>query len=129
MLPSTRALALALALAGVAAMILTTACQTLGSARFRSEATASTLDGADAYQINFKITEVLADKEIVIATPRLVFRAGQPANVRVESDIRVINAEAYVQRGQKEPLCLVKTRIHEKGRLIFHHSELIKPSR
>lgn len=118
-----------LTLATVAALIVVTGCQTLSSSRFRSEAVAVKLEGADAYQVSFTISEVAGDQAAVIATPRVVFRAGQPADVRIEKDQRVIKAEAYIQSGQVNPLCLVKTRILENGRQIFHHSEVIEPAR
>jgi len=110
-------------------ILIGTGCQTLNSSRFRSEATATKLDGADAYQVEFVISEIAAGETVVVARPRVVFRAGQPANVRIDNDTRVINAEAYVQAGQADPPCLVKTRIHENGRQIFHHSEVIQPQR
>ena len=118
-----------LMLATVMAMFVLAGCQTLSSSRFRSEAVAVKLEGADAYQVNFTITEVAGDQDVVIARPRVVFRAGQPANVRIEDDHRVIKAEAYIQSGQANPLCLVKTRVLENGRQIFHHSEVIEPAR
>jgi hypothetical protein len=113
---------------GLLALLVTTGCQTLSSSRFRSEATAVKLDGADAYQVSFTISEVAGDQTVLLDSPRLVFRAGQPANMRIDSGNRVINVEAYVQAGQANPLCLVKTRIHENGRQIFHHSEVVTPA-
>lgn len=112
-----------------ATLLVATGCQTLDSTRFRSDATAVKLDGAEAYQVNFRITEMVGEKEVVVASPRLVFRAGQPANVRIENGRRVLNAEAYIQAGLVDPPCLVKTRIHENGRQIYHHSDVIRSDR
>lgn len=119
-----RSLALALA----ATLLLTTGCQTTGHSRFRSAATVVRIPDSDGYQVSFEISEVVDGTVNVLASPRLVFRAGQPANIRMEGENRLIVGEAYIQRGQADPLCLVKTRVLENGRQIFHHSEVVRPA-
>ena len=117
-----------LALMFLGLLLLTAGCQTLNQPRFRSEATVVKLPDSDAYQVSYQISEVVEGGVNVLASPRLVFRAGQPANIRIEGNGRLILGEAYIQSGQTDPLCLVKTRVLEKGRQIFHYSEVIKPA-
>lgn len=108
-------------------LLTLTACQTLTSARFHSEVSVVLQAQANSYRANFKISETANGMNHVLATPTVVFQAGQPAKVRVENGSRVITAEAYVPSDGPDAICLVKTRVHEGTRQIFHHSEVVKP--
>jgi hypothetical protein len=115
-------------LIGAVMLLLSAGCQTFSPPRFQSETTVYHAAEAGTYQADFTLREGSGDQAAVIATPKMIFRAGEPAKIRIERASRVITAEAYIPTGVADPVCIVKTRVFEGTRQIFHHSEVIKPT-
>lgn len=115
-----------LALALVATLI-TTGCQTLNKSRFNTKTQIFKLAEAKTYEANFEITEGSGEKAVVIARPKIVFRAGQPAQMQVEGPDRILTAEAFVSAEGDDPVCLCKVRIRSHGKFVYHHSEIVTP--
>jgi len=115
-----------LALALVATLIAT-GCQTLNKSRFTSKTQVFKLAEPKTYEANFEISEGRGKDAKVIARPRIIFKAGQPAKIKVEGDVRTITAEAYVSSEGTDPVCLCKIRIRHNGKYIYHHSVIANP--
>lgn len=107
--------------------LIATGCQTLNKSRFTSETQVFKLSEPKTYEASFVITEGRGKDATVIARPRIVFHAGQPAKIKVEGDVRTITAEAYVSAEGDAPVCLCKIRIRDSGKYIYHHSEIVTP--
>ena len=112
----------------LATTLITTGCQTLNSkSQFSTKTQIFKLAEAKTYEANFEVTEGKGEDAIVIARPKIIFRAGQPAKMQVEGPDRVLTAEAYVSAEGDDPVCLCKVRIRSGGKFIYHHSEIISP--
>lgn len=109
------------------ATFVTTGCQTLNRSRFTSETQVFKLAEPKTYEANFVLTEGRGKDATVIARPRIVFKAGQPAKIKVEGEVRTITAEAYVSADGDDPVCLCKIRVRDNGKYIYHHSEIVTP--
>jgi hypothetical protein len=102
-------------------------CQTFTSSRFKSEVQVFKLAEAQTYEAQFKITEGHGEDATVLSSPKIVFRAGEPAKMRIGDADSTIYAEAYVSPDGADPVCLCKTRIRRNGKYVFHHSEIVTP--
>ncbi len=109
------------------AALLNTGCQTFSAARFTSEVQVFKLPEARTYEARFKITEGRGEDARILSSPKIVFRAGEPAKMRIGDDDSTIYAEAYVSPEGPDPVCLCKTRIRRGGKYIYHHSEIVTP--
>jgi len=111
----------------LAAALFGVGCQTLNRSRFHSEARVIKLAEAGAYEATFRITEGSGEKAVTIATPKVVFRAGEPARVEVGNQQRMIFVDVYVPKQGDDPLCLCKTTIRQDGRFVFRHTQIVTP--
>lgn len=111
----------------VTTFVLGTGCQSLTSSRFESKVQVLKLAEPKTYEASFEITEGRGEAARVLATPKVIFRAGQPAKIEVGDGNRKIYADAYISDQGNDPVCLCKTSIWQDGKFIFRHSEIVTP--
>lgn len=107
------------------AALFVSGCQT--PSPYRSSVQVHKLAQPKTYEANFKVTMVDGDQERVVSTPRIVFKAGEPAKMEVVSDEMQIYAEVYASGQGDDPLALCQTRIRKDGKYVLRHSEIIQP--
>ena len=94
---------------------------------YRSSVKVHKLAQPKTYEANWKVSVVEGEEERVLSTPRVVFKAGEPAKMEVVSDDMQIYTEAYASAQGDDPLVLTQTRIRKDGKYVLRHSEIVQP--